>query len=340
VTLTKEFLRQLPKAELHVHLDGCLRPGTMLDLAAEAGISLPADTEETLGAAMLVKHAKSLEEYLERYVHTLAVMQTPAALERIAYEFIIDVAAENVQYVEVRYCPALHPEMSLEEAVDAPLRGIQRAEKETGCRAQLIICGLRTLPPSVSMDLAHVAVNFAGNGVAAFDLAGAEAGYPASEHAGAFKYAAKHGLFCTCHAGEGEGPSSVREALDACCAQRIGHGTRIYQDAQLEERILNEQIPLEICLTSNLHTGTVSDVAEHPARRYFDLGCVVTLNTDGRLMDGISLTDEYHLAHETLGFNRAEIDQLILNAFNSAFLPDEERKKMVANVTRQLGSIK
>lgn len=340
MTLPRDLIRRLPKAELHVHLDGCLRPATMLELALEADIPLPANTESDLAAAMLVRDARNLEEYLERYVHTLAVMQTPAALERIAYEFVLDVAAENVRYVEVRYSPALHPGMPLEEAVAAPLRGLRRGEAETGCRAQLIVCGIRTMPPDVSLRLAEVAVDFATEGVAAFDLAGAEAGYPAADHAKAFAHAVKHGLACTCHAGEGEGPDSVREALDVCCAQRIGHGTRIGEDPRLEERIRESGVPLEVCLTSNVHTRTVATVAEHPARRYFDLGCIVTLNTDGRLMDGVTLTDEYMLAHQQLGFTRLEIDRLILNAFESAFLPEDEKRALVDEVTRDLEAVK
>jgi len=340
LTLTKELIRRLPKAELHVHLDGCLRPDTMLDLAREQGVVLPADTPEHLAKAMLVRDARSLEEYLERYDYTLAVMQTPAALERIAYEFVCSVAAENVRYVEVRYCPALHtPAMTLTEAVEAPIAGIQRASAETGCRASLIVCGLRTLSPSVSDDLARVAVDYQNDGIVAFDLAGSEHGHPAKDHAEAFAFAAGHGLNCTCHAGEGAGPASVREALHDCGAQRIGHGTRIHEDPELEDYILENRIPLEVCLSSNLHTHTVTDVSKHPARHYFDRGCVVTLNTDGRLMDGVTLTDEYWLAHEKLGFDREEIDRLILNAFESAFLPDAERAALVAEVRQELADI-
>lgn len=340
MTLTRETIRQLPKAELHVHLDGCLRPETMIELARDAGVSLPAGDVPSLREAMLVRHANSLEEYLERYVHTLAVMQTPAALERIAYEFVRDVAEENVRYVEVRYCPALHtPAMRLDEAVEAPLRGIRRAEAETQCRARIIVCGLRTLPPSVSDDLAHLAVDYRNEGVVAFDLAGSERGHAARDHASAFRYAARHGLACTCHAGEGDGPGSVRQALDECCAQRIGHGTRIFEDADLERRVCDQGVPLEICLSSNLHTHTVSDIAEHPIRRYFDRGCVVTLNTDGRLMDGVTLTDEFWLAHTRLGFDRAAIDRMILNAFESAFLPEAEREALVSDISKELAAI-
>ena len=220
-----------------------------------------------------------------------------------------------------------------------PLEGLRRAQAETGCRASLIVCGLRTLPPSVSNDLAHLAVDYQAEGVVAFDLAGSEYGHPARDHAAAFNHAAQHGLHCTCHAGEGDGPESVRQALHDCGAQRIGHGTRIVEDPALEDYVLEQRIPLEVCLTSNFHPGTVQDVADHPLRRYFDRGCVVTLNTDGRLMDGVTLTDEYWLAHTKLEFTRNEIDTLILNAFESAFLPQDEKDALVADIRRELKGI-
>ncbi|MBI4503828.1 MAG: adenosine deaminase [Gemmatimonadetes bacterium] len=340
MSLSRELLRRLPKAELHVHLDGSLRPQTMIELAREQNVRLPADDPAALREAMLVKNARSLEEYLERYTVTLAVMQTPQALERIAYEFVIDSAAENVRYLEVRYCPALHtPALTLAQAVEAPLRGVRRAQAETGTGAALIICGLRTLAPSVSENLAHLAVDYRSEGVVAFDLAGAERGFPARDHARAFAYAAAHGLACTCHAGEANGPDSIRQAIHDCGAQRIGHGTRLDQDPVIEEYVLQHRIPLEMCLSSNLHTRAVTDLSSHPARRYFDRGCVVTLNTDSRLMDGIDLTHEYWLAHTRLGFTREELDRLILNAFESSFLPDAEKWPLVAKVKAELDSI-
>src|SRR5207249_4893460 len=187
---------------------------------------LPADTPDALTQALSVKGSNSLEEYLSKYEITLSVMQTAEALERIAYEFVRDVAAERVRYVEVRYSPALHrPALTLTEAIEAPLAGIKRAEAETGTKVGLIICGIRTLPPAVSLELAQAAVDYRAAGVVAFDLAGAERGHPAAEHRAAFEHAARHGLACTCHAGEGDGPHSIHEALHACGARRIGHGT-------------------------------------------------------------------------------------------------------------------
>ena len=340
MTVTRELIRRLPKAELHVHLDGCLRPATMLELAEEAGVALPANDAEALAEAMLVRHANSVEEYLERYRYTVAVLQTPAALERVAYEFVVDVARENVRYVEVRFGPALHvPAMSLAQAIEAPLAGIRRATEETGTRVSLIACALRTMSPSISNDVAHAAVDYRDEGVVAFDLAGSERGHPARDHAASFRYASRHGLHCTCHAGEGDGPDSVRQALHDCGATRIGHGTRILEDPTLERYVCERRIPLEVCLSSNVHTRTVEAAAAHPVRRYMDAGCVVTLNTDGRLMDGVSLTDELWMAHTELGFTREEIDRVIVNTLESAFLPDGVKTDLVAQVKRELGEI-
>ena len=337
MTLTKDLVHRLPKVELHVHLDGCLRPQTMLELAREQGVRLPAADPAGLARAVYVRHAKSLEEYLERYTITLSVMQTPQALERIACEFVLDSAVENVRYVEVRYCPALHtPALTLTQAVEAPLAGLKRGERESGTVARLIVCGLRTLPPRVSLDLARLAVDYASDGVVAFDLAGAERGHPAKDHAAAFEHARAHGLACTCHAGEGDGPDSIRQALDQCGAQRIGHGTRLWEDPALEEIVRERQIPLEACVTSNVHTGTVREAAQHPLKRYLGLGCLLTLNTDSRLMDGITLSDEYWLAHRALGLDRAGLDRLVLNAARSAFLPEAEKQRLVERVTQEL----
>src|SRR5213594_2153928 len=338
--LSKDALRRWPKAELHVHLDGALRPQTMLELARAQGVRLPADTPDGLAQALSVRDAKSLEEYLQKYEITLSVLQTAAALERVAYEFVIDKAAENLRYVEVRYSPLLHrPALTLAQAIEAPLAGIKRAEAETGTKVGLIVCAIRTRSPRESLELARGAAEYRGAGVVAFDLAGAERGHPAREHAAAFTYAAAHGLACTCHAGEGDGPHSIHEALHACGARRIGHGTRLDEEPALLDEVVATGIPLEMCLTSNLHTHTVAAIAEHPFKRYLDRGVVVTLNTDGRLVDGISLTDEYFLAHAALGLTRQELVRVTLNACESAFLPEYEKVALVSRVQSELEAL-
>jgi adenosine deaminase len=335
--LSKETLRRWPKVELHVHLDGCLRPETMLELARRQGVRLPADSPEALVQALSGKGARNLEEYLEKYVITLSVLQTGEALERVAYEFVLDAASETVRYVEVRYSPALHrPALTLTEAIEAPLRGLRRAESETGTKVGLIICGIRTLPPTQSLELAQAAVTYKDAGVVGFDLAGAERGHPARDHRAAFEFARRHDLGCTCHAGEGDGPASIRQALHDCGASRIGHGTRLGEDSELLEHVVEHHIPLEMCLTSNLHTHTVASLADHPFRRYLSRGAVVTLNTDGRLVDGTTLSDEYFLAHTALGLSRDELTRVTLFAAESSFLPEFEKVALVARLQGEL----
>ena len=335
--LSKDTLRGWPKAELHVHLDGALRPQTMLELARVQGVRLPADTAEGLARVLDVSGSQSLEQYLEKYTITLSVMQTAEALERVAYEFVVDAAGENLRYVEVRYSPLLHrPALTIAGAIEAPLAGVRRASAETGTKVGLILCGIRTMSPASSLELARAAVDYRGEGVVAFDLAGPERGHPANEHRSAFEYAAQHGLACTCHAGEGDGPHSIHDALHACGAQRIGHGTRLGEDPALLEYVVEHKIPLEMCLTSNVHTHAVRSIAEHPFRTYLQQGVVVTLNTDGRLVDGISLTDEYFAAHAVLGLTKEELMRVVVNTCESAFLPEYERVALVSRVQSEL----
>ena len=337
MTVGADLIRRLPKAELHVHLDGSLRPETMIELAAAHGVRLPTADPDALAEYMQVRDARNLEEYLGRYEVTLAVMQTPEALERIAYEFVVDAAADGVRYVEARYCPALHwPALSRAASVESPLAGLARGAAETGTIARLIVCGLRTLPPAVSVELAELAVGYRDRGVVAFDLAGAEAGHPPEDHAAAFDVARAGGLALTCHAGEAAGPESIRAALDRCHAQRLGHGVRLREDAGLLERVRAAGIPLEMCPTSNVHTRTVADLAAHPIREYFDRGLVVTVNTDSRLIDRITLSEEVRRVCEQFAFTRDELNRLMLNAFECAFLESDAKAPLLADVRRAL----
>ncbi|MFI5213549.1 MAG: adenosine deaminase [Gemmatimonadales bacterium] len=340
--LTKELLRKLPKAELHVHLDGSLRLKTLLELAKQQGVKLPTTDPKALGEFMHVTDARNLVDYLKRFEVTLSVLQTPDALERSTYELIADGAAENVRYMEIRYSPILNTRggMPITEAVEAPLRGMKRAEQEFGVKAALIICGIRNMSPEVSLELANLTVAYKGRGVVAFDLAGAEYNFPAKKHKEAFYTVIDHHMATTVHAGEAYGAESIAQALHYCHADRIGHGTRLYEDPELEQYVLDRRVPLEICITSNLQTHAVASLETHPLRRYFDLGIVACINTDNRLMSATTVTEELWLAHTRLKFTREEIDQLILYGFASAFLPFHEREAMVAKAKAELKAIK
>lgn len=340
--LTRELLRRLPKAELHCHLDGSLRPETMLDLGREFDRPMPAPDADSLREYMTVDDARNLEDYLERFAITLSVMQTEPALERIAYELAEDAARDGVRYIEVRYAPVLNVRegLSLEQAVEAPLRGLARAEAEHGIKGRVIVAAIRNMAPSVSRELAELAVAYRHRGVVGFDLAGGEAGNPAKAHRSAFEYARCHDLACTCHAGEGDGADSVRQAVHVCGAHRIGHATRLIEDTSLTDYCNDRRIALEICLTSNVQTRAADSYASHPFREYYDRGLNVVLNTDNRLMSGVTLTDEYMHAAEALDFGFDELARVALNGFESCFLPYEERMQLVAEVQREIAAMR
>ena len=340
--LTRELLHRLPKAELHCHLDGSLRPETMLDLGRELDRPMPAPDADSLRDYMIVDDARNLEDYLERFAITLSVMQTEAALERIAYELAEDAARDGVRYIEVRYAPVLNVRegLSLEQAVEAPLRGLARAEAEHGVKGRVIVTAIRNMAPSVSQELAELAVAYRHRGVVGFDLAGGEAGNPAKAHRKAFEYARSHDLACTCHAGEGDGADSVRQAVHVCGAHRIGHATRLIEDASLTDYCNDHRIALEICLTSNVQTRATDSYASHPFCEYYDRGLNVVLNTDNRLMSGVTLTDEYMHAAESLDFGFDELARVALNGFESCFLPYEERMQLVAVVQREITALR
>lgn len=337
-----ELLRHLPKAELHCHLDGSLRPQTMLELARDEGLAMPATDVDALRRYMTVSDAQNLEQYLERFAVTLSVMQSESALERVAYELAEDAARDGVRYIEVRYAPVLNVRegLSLEQAVEAPLRGLARAETDHGIIGRVIVTAIRNMSPGVSQELAELAVAYRQRGVVGFDLAGGELGHPASVHAEAFAYARSHDLACTCHAGEGDGPQSVRQAVHVCGAHRIGHATRLIEDASLTDYCNDHRIPLEICLTSNVQTRVAPSYSLHPFRQYFDRGLNVVLNTDNRLMSGVTLTDEYVHASQALGFSFDELARVALNGFESCFLPYEERQRLVARAQSEIATLR
>ncbi|CAN5179849.1 adenosine deaminase [soil metagenome] len=341
IEVTRERLHRLPKPELHVHLDGSLRAETMLELALREGKPMPADNPEELRDYMHVRDARNLVDYLERFAVTLSVMQTADALERIAYELAEDLAGENVRYAEIRYSPILVTQegLPLTEAVDAPLRGLKRAERELGIRTAIIICGIRNMEPATSRDLADLTVAYKDRGVVAFDLAGAEYNYPAKKHKDAFFTVINKNMAATIHAGEAYGAESIHQALHYCKANRIGHGTRLYEDADLMRYVNDFRIPIEICLTSNVQTQAVPDFADHPLRRYFDAGLVLSLNTDNRLMSATTVTEEYWRAHQHLGFTWDELVEIALMGFRSAFLHREAKDKLLAEVKEEIAKI-
>jgi adenosine deaminase len=339
--LTRELLRRLPKAELHVHLDSALRPTTMIELARQAKFTLPTADPDALRRFMRVDNPGSLEDYLQRFEYTIPLLQTPESIERVAYEIVEDAARDGLRYLEVRYCPNLSTRggLTMEAALDAELRGLGRGERDFGVVTRVINCSLRHYPPEVSLAIARLSVAYRDRGVVAFDLAGGEAGRPPGVHGAAFDLAADGCLGITIHAGEAAGAASIAEAVHRCHADRIGHGTRLYEDPRLRDYIRDRRLLIETNITSNVQTRAVTRASEHPVRGYVDAGLVVTLCTDGWLMTGVTLSDEYWLAHTELGFTRAEIDRLILDGFTNAFLPWPERQEMVGRVREELAAL-
>ena len=244
----------------------------------------------------------------------------------------------SVRYLEVRYCPSLSCRggLTLDDVLTAELRGLSRGERDFGVVARVICCSQRHYDPAKSLEIARHAVTFRDRGVVAFDLAGGEAGRPPGLHRAAFDAAVAGGLSVTVHAGEAAGAESIAEAISVCHAQRIGHGTRLYEDSGLRDYIREHRITLETNITSNVQTHAVPSAAAHPVRGYFDAGLNVTLCTDSWLMCGVILSDEYWLAHTELGFSRKEIERMILNGFESAFLPEPERRELVERVSAEL----
>jgi adenosine deaminase len=337
----RDVLRRMPKAELHVHLDGSLRPATMIDLARVADVPIPTQDPEALGAWMLVSDARNLEDYLARFEYTIALLQTPEAIERVAYEMVVDAASDGLRYIEVRYCPELSTRqgLSMDDAVAAEWRGLQRGEREFGVVARIINCTLRHFDPQRSIAIAEHSVRMRDHGVVGFDIAGPEAGHPPESHREAFDIAARGGLGITVHAGEAAGWESIAEAIHSCHAARIGHGTRRYENPELLRYVRDRRICLEINITSNLQTRVVATAAEHPVRRYYDEGLAVTLCTDSWLMSGVSLTDEYLTAHDSLGFSRTALESMALAAFEQAFLPWPERTALLARARADLAGL-
>lgn len=338
--------RDLPKVLLHDHLDGGLRPATIIELASTAGYTLP--TQEPDELALWFRRGanrKSLPVYLEGFAHTCALMQTEESLYRVAYELLEDMKRDNVVYVETRFAPVFHLDggLPLEDVVRAVLAGLAAGKRDFGVEYGLIICSMRHMKDS--RRIAELAVKFRDEGVVGFDLAGEEGGYPAKRHVEAFRYIQQENFNITIHAGEGFGKDSIWQAIQLCGAHRIGHGVRLVEDMTIEngrvvamgrlaQYVLDKRIPLEICISSNLHTGAVGDIQSHPFRLFYVYGFRTTLNTDNRLMSGTTLSDELELANREFGIGFNDIEKLTINAMKSAFIHHDERLRIIYEVIK------
>jgi adenosine deaminase len=336
-------LRSLPKVVLHDHLDGGVRPETLVDLAPDAGYrDLPSDDPEELAHLLYQGEATSLEAYLDSFRHTFGVMQTPEAMRRVAFECIADHAAEGVVYAEIRFAPSLHLRagMTRGEAIGYVIEGLADAEREFGVASGVIVDILRQ--DADSMEVANAAVGYAGRGVVAIDLAGPEAPYPPALFERAIAHGRAGGLRVTIHAGEGAGVASIAGAL-AIGAERLGHGARIIEDTEVDAgeivvmgpvaaEVHERGIALELCPTSNLHTRMYPSAGDHPIGTLYRAGFAVTVNTDNRLMSGVTMTDEFALLAEYQGFTDDDFRAVTMNAVEAAFCDDETRTRLRALV--------
>lgn len=343
-----KFLRSLPKVLLHDHLDGGVRPQTVIELARDQKYKkLPTEDPGELAEWFFRGANKgSLPEYLEGFQHTCGVMQTPEALERVAYEMMEDMKNDGVVYVETRFAPVFHTNKGLhwEDVVSAVLAGLERGKKEFGVGYGLIICAMRNM--NLSLEMAELAVDFRERGVVGFDLAGEEGGYPPKKHVEAFYYIQRENFNITIHAGEGFGKESIWQAVQWCGAHRIGHATRLKEDitvhnnkivnlGYLAQYILDKRIPLEMCLSSNVHTGAAPSIEEHPFGLYYNARYRVTINTDNRLMSNTTLSREYQIAADVFKLNLDDLEKITINAMKSAFIPYDQRLYYIYEVLKK-----
>ncbi|MDV9193156.1 adenosine deaminase [Streptomyces sp. SR27] len=349
---TADQIRRAPKVLLHDHLDGGLRPGTIIELAREQGYrQLPETEPDKLGIWFReAADSGSLERYLETFAHTCAVMQTRDALFRVAAECAVDLAEDGVVYAEVRYAPEQHLEsgLTLEEVVEAVSEGFREGERQARANGHRIRVGalLTAMRHAArSLEIAELANRYRDSGVVGFDIAGAEAGYPPTRHLDAFEYLKRENNHFTIHAGEAFGLPSIWQALQWCGADRLGHGVRIIDDIQVAEDgtvslgrlaayVRDKRIPLEMCPSSNLQTGAAASFAEHPIGLLRKLHFRATVNTDNRLMSGTSMSREFELLTEAFDYTLDDMLWFTVNAMKSAFIPFDERLAMINEVIK------
>jgi adenosine deaminase len=345
---TEDIIKEVPKVLLHDHLDGGLRPQTIIELAEKQNYKKLPTTDPTELAEWFHRGANkgNLIEYLQGFEHTCALMQNKESLERIAYEMMEDMKNDGICYVETRFAPVLHLEKKLhyDDVITAVLNGLERGREDFGVQFGLILCGMRNMKNS--LEIAELAVNYRNKGVVGFDLAGEEGGYPPKDHLEAFQFIQRENFNITIHAGEAFGKESIWQAIQFCGAHRIGHATRLLEDVvldkngdavslgELSQYVLDKRLPLEICLLSNVHTGAIDSLENHPFGIFYKKKFRVFLNTDDRLMSDTTLTKEYLTAAELFGISLDDIERLNINAMKSAFIPYEERLKIIYDIIK------
>ncbi len=339
----KEFIQKLPKVELHLHLDGALRPGTILEAARKVGHKLPADNEEELKKYVCVSpDCNSLAEFLKCFEVFYPVLMDPEVMSRVAYEVCEDCHKQNIKYCEIRFAPILQAKgkYSMEEILNGVLDGLKRAHYEFGIINPLILCCMRSEDPQTSIETVELAHkyrdSYRSRAIVGIDLAGDEEHFPASPHKEAFELARKYGFSITVHAGEAGPPENIKEAIEELGASRIGHGIQIVKDKNLYKFVKEKQIPFEVCITSNVHTAVVKDYASHPFPQMYKDGLNVTINTDDPGISNITLSDEYFLLYERYGFSVDDIIKIIFNGIESSFTTEERKEKLKEDFLKEI----
>jgi len=338
----KDTLKKIPKVELHCHLDGSVRPETIIEIAKKQNKKLPsADAAELKKYIQVPQGCHSLTDFLKVFDFFLPFLKNPEAVERISYELCEDCAAENVRHIEVRFAPFLltAENFSMEDVVKMCIRGLSQGSRDFHIKTGLILCCMRFLPEEVNIATVELAKKYLGEGVVALDLAGDESRYPTKNFSRPFRLAVRYEIPFTLHAGEADGPESISDAL-TLGASRIGHGTNLIKDKTLFGIFKDENIPLEVCITSNVQTAVVKDFDSHPVAEFYKKGLKVTLNTDDRSVSGIDLTNEYDIFVNRLGFGMGDLAEVITNGIDSLFISGSEKSLLKKSFDEEFKKLK
>lgn len=334
-----DHLNRLPKIDLHLHLDGSVKPNTIRELASQLGMELPVTKDEDLTPWMQIDDScTSLKEYLSKFQFVLPFLQTTEALERVAYEVVEQASEQGCVYIEVRFAPLLHTVngLTVDEAIHYTIEGLRRGERQFGVKARAIAICLRSDSIEQNKEVIEAANRYYGKGIVAVDLAGDEASFPPELHRPLFETAQRYGLPITIHAGEAGGSQNVYESITGLGASRIGHGVRIINDPEVMELVKTKRIPLELCPISNIQTKAVTGWDAYPINAFMEQGILVTVNTDNLTVSGTNITLEYYMLMEQCGLSIEQIGTLILNGANASFLEEPEKRKLTEQVRMAL----
>ena len=336
--IDNEILLRLPKVDLHCHLDGSIRPQTMWDILQAEKANPFKDLEELKANVSVPLDCSGLVEYLKCFDYVLAHLQKPEYIRRIAYELGQDAAAENVRRLELRFSPILHTAKgaTAEDITEAAIEGARESSRDNNISIGVIVCCIREKPPELSTKVAEIAAAFKERGVAGMDLAGDEKNFLSGIHGEAFRIAHENDVNITVHAGEVTGPETIKYAIEVLGARRIGHGLNLRKDPSIMEEVRQKKIPLEMCLTSNVHTKAVDSFENHPLKFYLDNGIRVTMNTDNRLMSNTDMTTEFRRANRYLKIELDDFRKIILNGVEAAFLNKDGKDKLRTTIESEL----